>query len=184
MLLSLLEPTLPISRLVSVDASPIHATTPGGIKAMNNFLQTLNAVDFSKIDPEAGHAKAKELVESQIISGIPDPSLRQWLLMNVIFDREAGAYRWQINLGPLTAAFPDELILVPGRAQWTPFAGESLFIGGGKSKYIPLDSHDEIRVHFPKARFTYVANAGHYVQADNPKGFMDALLPFLTSDSN
>ena len=147
---------------------------------MQNFLSTLNAVDFSKIDPDIGHTKARDLVDQQIVTGIPDPSLRQWLLMNVILDRDVGTYKWQFQLKPLTEAFPQDLILVPAREQWTPFEGKTLFIGGEKSKYIPRDAHDAIREHFPKAEFTYVRNAGHYVQADNPKGFMDALLPFLS----
>ena len=178
MLLSLLHP-VHISSLVSVDASPIHSTTPGGIRAMETFLRTLNAVDFSGIDPAEGHVNAKARVEEQLLSGIPDTSLRQWLLLNVILDRESGVYKWQMNLRPLTEGFPGDLILVPAREEWRPFRGRSLFIGGEKSKYIPLDDHDAIREQFPNAELTYVRNAGHYVQADNPKGFMDALLPFL-----
>ena len=64
--------------------------------------------------------------------------------------------------------------MVPMIAQWC-----NRFLGGDKSGYIPRESHDAIREHFPAADFEYVADAGHWVHADNPKGFMDKLLPFL-----
>jgi pimeloyl-ACP methyl ester carboxylesterase len=31
----------------------------------------------------------------------------------------------------------------------------------------------------PRARWVQVAKAGHNVQGDNPRGLLDALLPFL-----
>ena len=82
-------------------------------------------------------------------------------------------------MAALSECFERDLLLVPSRHLWTPFKAPTLFLGGERSGYVPRESHDAIREHFPAALFEYVADAGHWVHADNPKGFMDKLLPFL-----
>jgi len=37
---------------------------------------------------------------------------------------------------------------------------------------------------FPKANFSYVPNAGHWVHADNPDAFLSTLLAFLGPDKS
>jgi pimeloyl-ACP methyl ester carboxylesterase len=46
-----------------------------------------------------------------------------------------------------------------------------LFIAGEKSNYILPQDEFAIKQQFPKAQFSTVKNAGHWVQAENPVDF-------------
>ena len=109
----------------------------------------------------------------------PIPATQKYLY---IFNIELIILRWQPNVAALSRCFESDLLLVPSPHLWTPFKKPTKFIGGEKSGYIPRDSHSAIRSHFPAAEFAYVSGAGHWVHADNPKGFMDKLLPFLLEE--
>jgi pimeloyl-ACP methyl ester carboxylesterase len=54
-----------------------------------------------------------------------------------------------------------------------------LFIKGGDSKYVAPEEADKIRGLIKKGRFVVVEKAEHAVFRDNPKGFLEVLLPFL-----
>ena len=41
------------------------------------------------------------------------------------------------------------------------------------------EDKDEIYKHFPTAQFHVVNNAGHWVHAENPQGFLDCLFSIL-----
>jgi esterase len=55
----------------------------------------------------------------------------------------------------------------------------TLFIRGEKSDYILDEDWDDILKIFPNAKLETIANAGHWVQAEQPKVFMEHLLGFL-----
>jgi pimeloyl-ACP methyl ester carboxylesterase len=59
------------------------------------------------------------------------------------------------------------------------FDGPTLFIRGERSAYITTRDYNDIKEHFPQAVIETVPKAGHWVHADNPKGFSEALLNFL-----
>lgn len=59
------------------------------------------------------------------------------------------------------------------------FEGQTLFIAGEKSNYIlPQDSFI-IKQQFPKSQIISIKNAGHWVQAENPKDFFVAVKDFF-----
>ena len=54
-----------------------------------------------------------------------------------------------------------------------------LFIRGEKSNYITSEDEPLIKKHFPQSEITTIPNAGHWVHAENPNGFMEVVLGFL-----
>ncbi len=55
-----------------------------------------------------------------------------------------------------------------------------MFIGADLSGYIPRDCHAAVRsAAFPKARFAYVLDAGHYIHIDQREHFLRIILPEL-----
>ena len=60
------------------------------------------------------------------------------------------------------------------------YAGPTLFIAGATSNYIQPAHRPVIRALFPKARFVTLKNAGHWLHADNPAGFVAVVEAFLT----
>ena len=61
------------------------------------------------------------------------------------------------------------------------YAGPTLFIAGATSNYIKPEHRPVIRSLFPRARFVTLKNAGHWLHADNPAGFVAVVEAFLTA---
>nr|XP_042912676.1 protein ABHD11-like isoform X1 [Parasteatoda tepidariorum] len=59
------------------------------------------------------------------------------------------------------------------------FDGPSYFIYGKKSMIHVNDEAEIIKKHFPKAQFVGIDSAAHYIHADAPILFFNALLKFL-----
>jgi pimeloyl-ACP methyl ester carboxylesterase len=56
-----------------------------------------------------------------------------------------------------------------------------VFVTGAESNYVLPEHRPAIRAQFPNARFVAVKNAGHWVHADNPAGFLSVVEVFLTT---
>ena len=55
----------------------------------------------------------------------------------------------------------------------------TLFIGGALSDYIPVTDHPEIQEIFPRAQFSYVQEAGHWVHSQRPADVIELMNNFL-----
>ena len=59
------------------------------------------------------------------------------------------------------------------------FEGPTLFIVGAKSNYFEAGDEALIKSYFPDAKITTL-NTGHWVQAENPKDFMETVFNFVS----
>lgn len=109
-----------------------------------------------------------------LAEAVPDQTLRPFLLHNLQFDD--GTPRWRIGLQEIAAAIPDleGWVDVPGT-----YLGPSLFVTGANSTYVRPEHRPIIRRMFPTARFVAIKDAGHWVHADNPSGFLSVVEAFL-----
>ncbi|XP_051017296.1 protein ABHD11 [Acomys russatus] len=167
MLLALQKPDV-VERLVVVDISPV-GTTPGSY--LGDFITAMKAVDIPEKVP---HSQARKLVDKQLSSVVKDPSVRQFLLTNLV--EVDGRFSWRVNLDIL-AQHLDKILTFP--QQLGSYPGPTLFLCGGNSKYVQPSHHSEIRRLFPQAQIQTVSNAGHWVHSDKPQDFMDAVNSFL-----
>ncbi len=152
-----------LSKIVVVDIGPkqypIHHT---------KIIEGLNAIDLSKV-------ASRQDADDQLAPFEPILPVRQFLLKN-LYRTEEGGFGWRFNLPVITsdmknvgqAIASDEAVLAP-----------TLFIRGGNSNYIEDEDWDDIVKLFPNASLETVQNAGHWIQAEQPKAFLEALLPFL-----
>jgi esterase len=111
--------------------------------------------------------------DAALAGAVPRPDVRAFLLQNLRFGQNP---RWRIGLTEIAAAIPD----LEG---WTDlpgtYTGPSLFVTGANSDYVLPEHRPIIRSQFPAARFVAIKNAGHWVHADNPAGFVSVLEAFL-----
>lgn len=132
------------------------------------ILNALSAIDLTRI-------RDRRDADAQLAQDLPSAALRGYLLANLV--READTWRWRIDLPALSAAmaeivgFPD-----PGGRQ---YAGNALFIYGTESDYVTGAHLPVIRTLFPLARLRAVANAGHWVYAEQPEAFLSAVKGLL-----
>jgi len=152
-----------VNKLIIADISPRYYPTHHQF-----ILEALNAVDFSKISKRSD-------VESILSKYINEISIQQFLLKNVYWqEKKQLAYRF--NLESLTQNVEEVGVALPS---FTVFEGDTLFLKGANSGYISNDDQALIDAHFSKAVIKTIANAGHWLHAENPIDFFKEVIVFL-----
>lgn len=111
--------------------------------------------------------------EAALMNAVPVPSVRTFLIQNIQFGPQP---RWRIGLDEIAAAIPD---LEGWETPTGTYTGPTLFVSGAQSDYVLPEHRPVIRALFPTARFVSVKNAGHWLHADNPAGFLSVVEAFL-----
>ena len=134
----------------------------------NEILKALNSVDFSI------HSSRKR-VENQLANYITEKGIRQFLLKNVYW-REKEQLDFRFNLCSLTKNNSEVGKALPS---FTRFDGDTLFLAGDNSNYITDSEIPLIKAHFSNSEIVKIANAGHWLHAENPKEFYKKVIEFL-----
>ncbi len=135
------------------------------------IIDALNEVDFEKIT-------SRNEVDEILKKTIPETGIRQFLLKNVHREnKDKLAFRF--NLEVLDRRYDEIGVSLPPR---TLFEGPVLFLKGALSGYINDSDLDLIHAHFPDSRVVSIANAGHWLHAENPIDFYDNVASFLKKD--
>ena len=153
-----------VSALVVVDIAPV----PVG-KDHVPFIRAMQSIDLDRVS-------RREAASEMLADAVPDPGLRQFLLQNL--ERDNGGYRWRLNL-PALAANMSALHDFPVDSGNNRYDGPALFVRGEQSDYVPERHFDLIRDFFPAAEIRTVAGAGHWLHAEKPQAFAEAVTPFL-----
>ena len=154
-----------IEKLIVVDISP-KSYPPHH----QGILKALQSVNLDEV-------KSRGEVEDLLSQYIPEKSV-VYFLAKSLYWTEAKKLAWRFNLKTLAEKYTE---FVANAVKYGVFHGETLFIAGANSNYIlPQDSF-LIKQQFPNSKIISIKNAGHWVQAENPKDFHDAVYEFLKS---
>jgi pimeloyl-ACP methyl ester carboxylesterase len=133
---------------------------------MRRYVDAMGAIPLT---PELTRAAA----DAALVGTVPDAVMRGFLLQNLRFGSRPA---WRLGLEEIAAAMPD----IEG---WPDIAdrydGPALFLAGARSDYIRPEHRPAIRALFPAARFVTLKDAGHWLHADNPSGFVAVVEAFL-----
>jgi pimeloyl-ACP methyl ester carboxylesterase len=132
------------------------------------LIDAMLNVDFSK-------ASARSDIEQQLEVTVHSKRLRQFLLKSV-YRRDKHALDWRMNLPAINENLLNIFEGVNVSGQYT---GPVLFIRGGRSGYIRDDELQELKNKFPGALVKTIPEAGHWVHADAPGEFLEAVSAFL-----
>ena len=154
-----------INRLMVIDISPrfypVHHQT---------ILAALNSIDFDEV-------KTRKQAEEKLQESIADFGTRQFLLKNIYWISDS-KLAWRFNLPVIT-----QNIEIVGEA--TPASDSTVcnipssFVRGQKSDYIKSTDEELILQQYPNSAITTIANAGHWVHAENPKALLETMLNFF-----
>lgn len=134
----------------------------------DEILAGLNAVDFAK-------ATERSDVEEVLMPYVPDFGTRQFLMKSV-FRNPSGGFAFRFNL----KAFNENIDIIGEELDESArYDGPTLFLKGANSRYIKDEDDVLIKKHFPSAHIISIANAGHWLHAENPKDFLSESLAFL-----
>ena len=150
-----------VSRLVVADIAPVSYG-----HGMRGTIEAMRAIPLT---PDLTRAAA----DAVLSQSIPDAAIRGFLLQNLRFGEHPA---WRLGLDEIAAAMPEieGWPEIDGR-----YDGPTLLIAGARSDYIRPEHRPAIRALFPAARFVTLKNAGHWVHADNPAGFVAVVEAFL-----
>lgn len=163
MVLALTRPDL-VERLVIVDIAPIgysHTFAP--------YIKAMRAAPLTS-------AQRRSDIDAALSTIIADPRVRAFLMQNL--EGEPGDYRWRPNLAVLGAAM-NAILDFPHLPAGTRYDGKALFLAGAESDYVRADHEPIIRTLFPAARIEWVEGANHWLHADRPDAFVQAVTDFL-----
>ncbi len=148
-----------LERLIVVDIAPRYYPL--------HHQDVIAGFQTIRLDLLASREEADKLMSAEI----KEVGVRQFLLKN-LYRNEAGHFAWRMNLEGLVAQIEN----IGEESQGTPFEKPTLFIRGESSRYIQEKDIPHIAQLFPHYRLITIAGAGHWVQAEKPKEFLEAVL--------
>ena len=87
-------------------------------------------------------------------------------------------FDWRLNLLAVAMCMRD-LCGFQQRLMHRRYEGPALFLAGTESDYVRPESHPGIARMFPRAQLERIADAGHWVHADQPDALLRALRSWL-----
>ncbi len=179
----------------AIPQSNLLGHSMGGKTAMQfaldypEMVTKLIVVDMGIKQYEGGHDTIFEALKSvelntitnrqeadvQLSKYINSIGVKQFLLKNLTREPD-GSYHWKFNLKALSENYDNILSSINSEI---PFEGETLFIRGSLSDYIPDADWEAITKLFPMAKLETIQNAGHWVHADQPEALISAIRQFL-----
>jgi pimeloyl-ACP methyl ester carboxylesterase len=148
-----------VERLVVVDVAPKDYELMGHA----NDFAALNELDLRTL-------QSRGEAEMKFEARVPSFGMRKFLATNLERDPETNTWSWLVNLPVLTATLPElaKTSLVVGDR----FGGPTLFVVGGKSRYVESSDHALIATHFPAAKIVVIDGSGHNPHMDSRVEFV------------
>lgn len=153
-----------LRRLIVADIAPVTYAHD-----QSRHIDAMQSLDLSRLTTRA-------MADAALEPQVSDPALRAFFLQSL--DIKSAPPRWRLNL----TALHDQMPLIIGWPDTTGvFAGPALFLTGANSTYVQPEHRAKILALFPKARFARLAQAGHWLHAEQPRAFEDTARAFLNA---
>lgn len=150
-----------VSRLIVADIAP-KAYAPHH----QEIIKALMGLDLPNIESRAEAEEAFDITE---------PGTRQFLLKSLYW-KEKGQLAWRFNVAVIAREIEKVGEALPPQAI---YYGPTLFIRGGKSKYVLDEDLEQISQHFPEVKCVTLEGAGHWLHAEKPQAFFEEVSSFL-----
>ncbi len=151
-----------VEKLIVADIAPRYYAVHH-----QRILEGLNSLDLDAIG-------SRKEADDQLAEYVPNLGERQFLLKSL--GRGSDGFMWKINLPVIT-----EKINEVGRAlpEGESFSGPTLFLAGSNSSYIQQSDLEDIDAYFPKNEVEFIADAGHWLHAEQPDAVVEEIKRFL-----
>ena len=147
-----------VGRLIVADIAPVAYS-----HEQNQNIAAMRRVDLATVENRSDAA-------DQL--GDLDEGLKAFFLQSLDLKERT----WRLNLDALEANMPH----VIGFPEVTgTFSGETLFLSGANSDYVKPDYRARIKELFPNAHFAKIPGTGHWLHAEKPREFEQAVRAFL-----
>lgn len=141
-------------RLLVLDVAPVRYQS-----GFDRYTGAMRALPLAEL-------RSRSDADTQLAKSIPDLRVRQFLLHNLVRGNEG--FRWRLNLDSIAENLAD-IADFPAIDEGLVYRGPALFVAGEESDYLLAHYRADILALFPAARFETVADAGHWIHADQPE---------------
>lgn len=156
-----------LTKLIVVDIAP-KAYPPHH----DEIIDALQSVDLSTVTSRGD-------VDAQLAKSIKEESVRLFLMKN-LYRKEDNTFGWRMNLDTIEQNYENVAAAITSDI---PFKKSTLFIKGGRSRYIlPEDVYSSIEHLFTLVQVETIPDAGHWVHAEAPDQVYDLVTRFLETD--
>lgn len=135
----------------------------------NSIFNALCSLDLSTF-------KNRNEIDFELEKTISIWKIRQFLLKNIIRDKENGGYKWKMNLKIIRKNYET---ISEAVSHDYPYEGEALFIKGEISDFILEKDKIDILELFPNAQFKTIPNSGHWVHAEETEKLIEVVKDYL-----
>jgi len=167
-----------VKSLVVVDIGPksYHSLLDYSSQAIEhmNILNGMQSVVFTKV-------QTREDIDAQLALYVKSARIRSFLLKNIRRNHD-NTFSWKINLPVLIKELPAILEGLDQKLEGIK-GFPVLFIRGECSPYIQDEDIPGIKKLFPSSEFITIANAGHWLHAEQPELLLMALREFLRREA-
>ncbi len=180
--------------ILSISKTIILGHSMGGKIAMQvaldfpNVVEKLIVADIAPVSYPPHHSKiiagllslnlnehkSRQTIDKALSTYVSEPSIRQFLLSNIINDK--GQLSFRCNLNNIGAGYSQIIKALP---QNKSFTGPVLFIKGGQSDYITAEHSAIIQQLFPSSSAKIIQQAGHWLHAEKTAIFNKIIGDFL-----
>ncbi|WP_296385542.1 alpha/beta fold hydrolase [Winogradskyella sp.] len=152
-----------VSKLLVADISPRYYPVHH-----DAILEGLSSLSFTEI-------KSRGQADKTLSNYIQEAGIRMFLLKNLYWVKK-GQLGLRINLDVLKENVSEVGEALPIHST---FDKKTLFLRGDRSEYIGESDETIIQRHFINSEIETITNAGHWLHAENPKDFYDAVINFI-----
>jgi pimeloyl-ACP methyl ester carboxylesterase len=132
-------------------------------------LAALHAVNFDEV-------KTRKEAEAVMNTHLEDFGTKQFLLKNIYW-KENERMDWRFNLEVISRLYDEIRVAAP---MFTSTV-KTLIITGANSNYVTEEDQKDFQNRFTNIEMISIAGAGHWVHAEKPKEFFEAVLGFITN---
>ena len=167
-----------IEKLVVVDIAPVDYLKRG---TDSQFHQHAFILKCLKELQNYSFSNRKDIADF-LNKRLHDLSLVNFLLKSIRHNKETNSFYCRLNVNVLDSSLDE--IMEGVNKDWfddrLPITSYPvLFIEGEKSSYIGEDEQTQIRAIYPEAEFKIIPNAGHWLHAEQPLLFQQAIEQFV-----
>ncbi len=141
------------------------------------ILQTLQ-----ELNNQCENYKSRDDIADFLMLKLGDQGLVQFLLKSIYLDKETRHFRCRVNVDVIYDSLDE---IVGGvNERWLddriPIMNYPvLFIRGANSNYLSKEDETIVKTIYPEAQIETIPDAGHWLHAEQPKLFMEALRRFI-----
>jgi esterase len=151
-----------VNKLVIADIAPVIYPPHH-----NHIITGLKSLDLTNI-------KSRKEADIQLATYVDEPSVRQFLLKNLI--STDGIFSFKCNIEFISDCYQQVMQAYKGSST---YLGDTLFIKGGNSDYILNDHRAIINNLFPSSKAKIIQGTGHWLHAEKTVAFNKIVNDFL-----